>query len=115
MCRLLSSPLCLPLRRAHLGNFLDSLTPPPYPSSLVHSLQHWIIMNGTLYCNYEDYPQQFWIGNFSAYKAQADARWTKYYGGLRGSGPMNDACFAADGNTCRKECGYCGPSSNSSR
>ena len=49
----------------------------------------------------EDYPQ-FWIGNFSAYKAQADARWLKYYGGLRGSGPMNDACFAADGNTCRK-------------
>ena len=72
-------------------------------------------MNGTLYCNYKDIPQQFWIGNFSAYKAQADARWTKYYGGLRGSGPMNDACFAADGNTCRKECGYCGPSSNSNR
>ena len=37
-------------------------------------------MNGTLYCNYETIRSSFGLV-FSAYKAQADARWTKYYGG----------------------------------
>ena len=68
--------------------------------------EHWIILGGALYCNYDDHPQEEWIRNFAAYKQAADDRWVGYYGSLQ-AGPMNDACYP--NNTCVKECGYCGP------
>mmetsp|Transcript_6516 Transcript_6516/g.8061 ORF Transcript_6516/g.8061 Transcript_6516/m.8061 type:complete len:81 (-) Transcript_6516:488-730(-) len=73
-------------------------------------VNEWTINNGSLYCNYmSEVTEQFRAG-INEMVAEADQRWSLYYGALA-AGPMNTGCFADCFSTtcnCKESCSYCG-------
>mmetsp|Transcript_9376 Transcript_9376/g.19804 ORF Transcript_9376/g.19804 Transcript_9376/m.19804 type:complete len:85 (+) Transcript_9376:470-724(+) len=73
----------------------------------------WTVYNGALYCNYMSSVTSKFKADIDNMIADAEARWTEYYGDLH-AGPFNVGCMADCFKTtcsCMKDCGYCGSSS----